>query len=164
MVSSIDLECPCCESVYTLTSEEANVLILYQCPECRQYSAYLAGHMIMLDKDIMDKGAYIERRSYIIKALQLWTCRFADNILRNVSKVINVNVDVGLRDTDLHDPSFMQGVEKTSKLSAPEFTPTVLWADAPPITDKEIQDFVSIDLNLIDRKHYFDRFFSDRND
>ena len=164
MVSSLIVRCPVCETVYKLSTEDLNVLLLFRCNECGQYNVYVSGHVLMLDKNIMDKGTESEKRRHLIGILQNWACEFAGNVLKNVNRVIDVNMDAGLRISDSwnFDPCD-EGGEETEGSPASRMHPTILWGDAPEITKEEVSDFISIDLELIDREWYFNRFFGSRN-
>ena len=164
MLSFLQVECAACEAVYTLSTEELNILVLFQCFGCGQHNVYVSGHVLALDNDIMEHGAKMERQRHIIENLQLWACNFAGNVLRNVNKVIDINVDAKFRRSDSwnHNPLEREG-DGSNELPASQLHPTVVWVDAPKITDEEVRDFINIDLNLIDRKSYFNRFFGGHN-
>ena len=160
MLFSLHVKCPLCESMYTLSIKELNVIVLFRCNECDQHNMYVCGQVIMLDTDIMVQGTDIEKRCHVLEILQLWARDFADNVSRNVNRVIDVNVDAGLRNSGSWESTPVEKkAEAARERPASRRHPTVLWMDAPKITDEEVHDFISIDLNLIDRNRYFNRFF-----
>lgn len=164
MISFLQVECAACEAVYTLSTEELNVLVLFQCLGCGQHNVYVSGYVLALDNDIMEHGTEIERKRHIIESLQLWACNYAGNVLRNVNKVIDVNVNAKLRRSDYRNHNFLEkGREESNEISGPRHHPSIVWLDAPQITDDEVRDFINIDLKLIDRKCYFNKFFGRRN-
>ena len=164
MPSFLNMKCPKCESVYTLLIEELNVVVLFQCSDCNQNSLYIAGHVIALDDDTIDKGIEDDKKRHIIETLQVFACEFAGNVLKNVNRVINVNVNVGFGEGG-HEEAMQHEdeAEQLKELPAVRMNPTVRWHDAPNICRGEIHDFVRIDLNLIDNKCYFEKVFGDKN-
>jgi hypothetical protein len=156
------MKCPKCDSVYTLLIEELNVMVLFKCSDCGQNSLYIAGNVIALDDDMIDEGLEDEKKRHIIETLQVFACEFAGNVLKNVNRVINVNVDVGMGEGGHDDMLQPEGeAEQMKELPAVRMYPTVRWQDAPNIESGEIQDFVRIDLNLIDDKSYFEKVFGE---
>jgi len=163
MLSSLNLRCSSCDSMYTLSVEDLKVLALFRCDHCGQYNAYISGHILVLDEDIMDNGTKMERQGHVIEVVQDWARGFADNILAKVNSVIDVNVDIDLPISDSCDFGPLSKGEEAEKLSTSNLHPTILWVDAPAITKEEVRDFIRIDLNLVSRKRYFDRFFGGRS-
>ena len=164
MQSSLNIRCSACDSMYTLSSEELNVLALFKCYSCGEYNAYISGHVLPLDKNIMEKGTEPERRQHVIEILQLWACEFAGNVLGNVEKVIDINVNAGLRISDACEFAPLDEEDKNAdKPPLYQLHPTILWEDAPEITRDEVRDFINIDLNLIDSEQYFNKFFGRLN-
>jgi hypothetical protein len=156
------MKCPKCDSLYTLLIEELNVVVLFKCSDCGQNSLYVAGHVIALNDDMIDEGPEGEKQRHIIETLQVFACEFAGNVLKNVNRVINVNVDVEFGEGGREDV-LVQDAELEPETTLPEtqIQPSVRWPDAPTIRSGEIRDFVRIDLNLIDNMWYFDKVFGD---
>lgn len=160
MPSFLNMRCPKCDSLYTLLIEELNVVVLFKCTDCDQNSIYVAGHIIALNDDMMDGDIDGDKQRHVVETLQLFACKFAGNVLKNVNRVINVNVDVELGEAGA--PELVQQettAEPAKELQEARFHPSVRWADAPDIAPAEIRDFVRIDLNLIDNKWYFEKVF-----
>ncbi len=160
MPSFLNMRCPKCDSLYTLLIEELNVVVLFRCTDCGQNSIYVAGHVIALNDDMMDGDIDGDKQRHIVETLQLFACKFAGNVLKNVNRVINVNVDVELGETG--NPELVQHeaeAEPAKQLPRARYHPSVRWADAPIIGLEEIRDFVRIDLHLIDNKWYFEKVF-----
>lgn len=160
MPSFLNMECPACGSVYTLSIEKLNILVLFECFECGQHNVYFAGHILMLDQDIMGEGTEREKLRHIVETIQLKACEFAGNVLKNVDRVINVNVEVDLMDAGPRNIMLhREEVEGERELSQPRLRPSVLHPDAHGISVDEVRDFVRIDLHLIDKRCHFDKFF-----
>ena len=163
MPSLSNVKCSACESMYTLSIREMSALVLFQCLECGEHNLYVSGDVLLLNADIMDHGTEMERRSHVIEIFQLWASEYARGVLMDVNRVIDVGADADDRNSDswISVPLRKEG-DATRGLPASQIHSPIPWTDAPGITDEEVRDFVSIDLNLIDKKCYFDRFFGPR--
>jgi Zn ribbon nucleic-acid-binding protein len=170
MLSFINMKCPACESVYTLSVEELNIVLLFKCYECGQHNVYVAGNVLALDQEKMTEGTDEEKKKHIVETVQLFACEFAGNVFGNIDRIINVNVEVdlekqGRRKKRRVKRKSMQRKEisGTQEIHGSRPLPSVTCKNAPEITEEEVRDFVKIDLNLIDKKSHFDRFFSGKN-
>jgi hypothetical protein len=162
MLSFLNMKCSQCESVYTLSVEELNIILLFKCFECEQHNLYVAGHVLGLDQQVMNEGTEQEKRRHVVETVQLFACEFAGNVLSNVDRVINVNVEIDLQEAGRRKGKRIKRKTKRRKeISGPQLSPSVQHANAPEISFEEVRDFVKIDLNLIDQKWYFERFFGD---
>lgn len=160
MPSFLNMRCPKCDSLYTLLIEELNVVVLFRCTDCGQNSIYVAGNVIALNDDMMGGDIDGDKQRHIVETLQLFACKFAGNVLKNVNRVINVNVDVELGEGGKQELMHSDAApEQAKELTGDRYCPSVRWVDAPDIGRDEIRDFVRIDLNLIDNKWYFEKVF-----
>jgi len=165
MPSFLNMKCPECDSLYTLLIEELNVVVLFKCADCGQNSLYVAGNVIALDDDMIDEGIEGDKQRHIVETLQLFACEFAGNVLKNVKRVINVNVNVELGEGGHQEMKQVDcATEQTKELPAAQLQPSACWLDAPDICAEEIRDFVRIDLNLIDNKCYFEKVFGNKTE
>ncbi|UCD57607.1 MAG: hypothetical protein JSV16_00420 [Candidatus Hydrogenedentota bacterium] len=162
MLSFLNIRCPTCESLYTLSVEELNVLLLFRCQECGQYNMYVTGRVLMLDKDVMDNGTEREKRRHIIEIIQLNAREVAGNVLKNIDKILDVNVGIDLLE---QDPATCveRESERMGEVLQSGVRPSIRRVDAPLISVGEVRDFVNIDLNLIDKRRHFDRYFGGNN-
>jgi hypothetical protein len=148
--------------VYTLSIKELNIVVLFQCSDCKQYNAYVAGHVLTLDSEIMSRGDSEQRRRHVVESLQLWACEFAGNVLKNVERVVDVNMELDLKaDNSLNFIEEMEAGE--AALETLKMLPSKKPSDAPAITDEEMRDFICIDLNLIDKTKYFKKIFGNKS-
>ena len=170
MLSFINMKCPACESVYTLSVEELNIVLLFKCYECGQHNVYVAGNVLQLDQKIMTEGTDEEKKKHIVETVQLFACEFAVNVFGNIDRIINVNVEVDLgqgrrkrrrvKRKSMQRKEISGGQEIHGEIRP---SPSITHKNAPEISAEELRDFVKIDLNLIDKKWYFDKFFSVKN-
>lgn len=168
MLSFLNMECPACEAEYTLSIEELNVMVLFKCFDCGQANMYVAGNIIGLDSEIMESGTEADKKRHIVETAQTFVCEFAGNVLQNVDRVIDVNMETAM-ETEL-SPVARRRKEKHEKKAALKdemdenrVEPSIVAADALPITRKEMDDFRRIDLHLIDKEDFFNRHFGSQN-
>ncbi|GAB4345584.1 MAG: hypothetical protein Kow0099_25960 [Candidatus Abyssubacteria bacterium] len=156
MLSFMNMKCPTCESVYTLSIEELSVAVLFKCFECGQHNLYIAGHVLSLDPEIMTDGTEDEKIDHIVDKVETFGSEFAEDAFSKVERMVNVNVEV-----EMEKDGHPKKKRKKKKAGRRERTlqPSVRRANAPAISPEEIRDFLNIDLNLIDKKWFFDKHF-----
>ncbi len=164
MLSFINMKCSACEAVYTLSIEQLNIVLLFKCYECGQHNAYVAGNILELDQEIMTEGSDAEKRKHIVETVQEFVCEFSENVFANIDRMINVNVEIEMEEPRRRRRKRMKEKSESAKeIPGHQPVPSVQQVDAPEITADDVKDFVKIDLNLIDKKHYFDKFFGSNN-
>lgn len=164
MLSFLNMECPACGSEYTLSIEELNVMVLFTCFECGQNNVYVAGHVIELDQDTIDNGAEKEKRRHIIEKVQSFAMEFAGNVIGNVDRIINVNMEAKLPEKDRRKKkNRKKKANRKRQISGPQLLPSIELVNSSEISSQEMSDFRRIDLQLIDKKEFFDRFFGGEN-
>ena len=160
MPSLSNVKCSACGSIHTLSIKEMSALVLFKCLECGEHNLYVSGDVLLLNGDVMDHGTEMDRRSHVIEIFQLWASEYARGVLMDVNRVIDVSADADAWNSDAWDSvPFRKEADVTGGLPAPQAHSSKLRTDAPGITDEDVRDFIDIDLNLIDKKCYFDRFF-----
>lgn len=160
MLSFINMECPECGAEYTLSIEELNIIVLFKCFECEQHNMYVAGHLLKLDPEIMQIGTEKEKKRHIVETAQLFALEFAGNVIENVDRIINVNMETEIPETSR--PKKKKRKKKAARekeIQGARLSPSIKLENTREITSKEVKDFKRIDLELIDRKEYFDHFF-----
>jgi len=164
MLSFLNMECVSCAAEYTLSIEELNVMVLFKCFECGRHHVYVAGHVLELDDRIMETGTDEEKRLHIVETTQTFACEFAGNVIGNVDRVVNVNVEADLPPTRRRKKKGRKAKRGAKKrLAGRRLSPSIKLVDAPEISSQEVRDFKRIDLELIDKKAFFDRFFGRSN-
>jgi hypothetical protein len=161
MLSFINMKCSACDAVYTLSIEQLNIVLLFKCYECGQHNIYVAGNILELDQKVMTEGTDAEKRKHIVETVQDFASAFAENVFANIDRMINVNVEIEMEETRRRRKRRMKEKSESAKeLTGRTPVPSIKQLDAPQITAEEVKDFLKIDLNLIDKKCYFDKFFS----
>lgn len=160
MLSFLNMKCTACESVYTLSIEELNIVVLFKCFECGQHNMYIAGHVRQLDQQIMTEGTDEEKRNHVLEAVQQFALEFSCDVMDKIGRVVNVNVEIDLPDGGRRKPKrIRKRAVRAKEISGRRIAPSVQQTDAPKISHDDVRDFVKIDLNLIDKKLYFNKFF-----
>jgi len=160
MLSFINMKCSACESVYTLLIEQLNIVLLFKCYECGQHNVYVAGNILELDQQIMTEGTDAQKRKHIVNTVQCFAGKFAENVFGHIDRMVNVNVDIEMVESRRRRRKRMTEKPQPAKeIASARPVPSIKQMDAPEISADEVKDFVKIDLNLIDKKHYFDKFF-----
>ncbi|MBI4832460.1 MAG: hypothetical protein HY801_13115 [Candidatus Lindowbacteria bacterium] len=160
MLSFLNMKCCSCESVYTLSIEELNIVVLFKCFECGHHNMYIAGHVLPLDEQIMTEGTDEEKGAHVFEGVQQFAFDFAYDVMDKVSRIVNVNVEIDLPDSGRRKPKRIKKKARAAKeISGRRVSPSVQRSDAPQISTDEVRDFVKIDLNLIDKQRYFNKFF-----
>ena len=137
MLSLVEIECPHCEAKGQVLLPPLGTIIFGPCPSCNEIVALFAGSVIPLDKKVMTYGTSAEKREHLLEQLD---------------EMLHEQLD------QMFSDGFSDG-EEQAQGSNKEISPSIVKGIASPISDQEAQDFCSIDLNLIDRKGFFDRIF-----
>jgi hypothetical protein len=108
----------------------------------------------------MTEGTDAQKRKHIVEMVQDFASEYAENVFAHIDRMINVNVDMEIEEPRRRRRKRMkEKAESAKQITGSTCAPSVVQVDAPQITDSEVKDFVKIDLNLIDKKRYFDKFF-----
>ena len=160
-MSYLNVRCTVCGSKYTLMTEELNVLAFFKCSECDQHSVYVCGKVMLLNQDIMEKGTDEEKFEHVLGVTQEMADKLSENVLGSFDRIIDVNSTISLpeiKDRIEEQPNREVKAEE-EKESQPTLVPSIVSEDASKISAQDIRDFVGIDLNLIDKKSYFEKIF-----
>jgi len=112
----------------------------------------------------METGTDKEKRRHIVETTQTFACEFAGNVIGNVDRVVDVNVEADLPPTRRRKKKGRKAKGGAKKgLAGRQLSPSIKLVDAPEISSQEVRDFKRIDLELIDKKAFFDRFFGRSN-
>lgn len=159
-MSHLDIRCSACGGLYTLITTELNILVLFQCSKCGQNNAYAAGHVILLDQDIMSEGTEVEKQQHVLEMVQQMAFEFAQDVLGNLDTILNINAKIDVPGAGDHiEASSGWKVETDEKSCEPGLLPSIKSEDASEISEEEVRDFVNIDLRLIDDKRHFEKVF-----
>jgi len=145
----IFVTCPYCKSSGYISAPPVNTILMGPCPICREPVALYNSKVIGLRKKVLGEGNWGER----IQSL-------ARIIMEYINSQNGPMDDVGLERIirEAEEKIFQENAKPEDSLSG-AVSPSVRNPEALPITNEEIHDFLKIDLNLLSKKDYFDRFF-----
>jgi hypothetical protein len=146
-------------------TSELNVLVLFECSTCGQSNAYAAGRVIKLDHEIMNDGSEEEKQQHVLEVVQKSAVALALNVLGNLDTIININAKISVPEAGGHIETSSGWTAETTESEENSFRQHMLPSTSQEFSDissEEVRDFVAIDLNLIDDKEYFEKFFGDQ--
>ncbi len=100
----------------------------------------------------MLEGTEKDKQRHIVETAQTFALEFAGNVIGNVDRVINVNMEIDLPQKRRRRKKLNKGKAAAKKrLTGRRPSPSIRLANAPGIS--------RIDLELIDKKEFFEKFF-----
>jgi len=155
MLSLIEVKCPHCGAQGQIMLPPLGAIIVGPCPECQGMVVVFCGRVMPLDKDVMTQGSPEERQEHLMGVLNVFLHERVKRLFTSTASAEAPEPDAPIQHTrdDLgehHDESILQRPGAIS-------IPGKLRND--PITDDEINNFVNIDLKLIDNVNYFRAVF-----
>ncbi len=129
----MQIRCPNCGEQKSIDVASRRSVAVAVCLNCGEVMVIYKQCAVSLDRCILAHGSTEEKRRHV-----------AAMILEFVRHDRSLNVP---DQAHSHSPC-LEIVERQRTMS-----------ELPPINDREVEDFCRIDLNLIDKKGYFDRIF-----
>ncbi len=149
MLSVIEVKCPHCGALGQVMLPPMGSIIVGPCPRCEELVVLFEGRIFPLDKNIMLYGTPEKKREHLLDALM----RF---LKERVDDLITESVTQSKRSKTQHS---IIGTPALHREKQDPAAPSVRSEESGPITRGEVKDFVSIDLNLVGKKEYFERVF-----
>ena len=143
MFPVIEVQCPYCKATGQIMTPPLGSIIVGPCPRCNEMVLLFDGAVMQLDKDIIAEGAPEEKKQHLLETILDMAAGKIDELLENG--------ELGAEPTN--------GDSGQKKKSGRRLRPSIRNKSAPYISRGDIQDFVNIDLHLIDSKGYFDKVF-----
>ena len=132
-----DVSCPHCGHEHSLGNDVPNdVVVVMPCPECQNLIVLFRHRAIGLDREILEGGSHEERRDHIAEVL----VNNRNAIAEGIAELLEAGIP--WRGGESGDDS--------GDDDAPE---------KGPISEKEIDKFLQVDLDRIDDAGYFRRNF-----
>ena len=175
----IEVQCPFCKARGQIVTPPLGAIIVGPCPRCNELVLLFCGAVLPLDKDIILQATPDEKKSHLTDTImELVVNRIeelVDNAEGSTDEPLIETDDVIAEAVELAEEAVAEAedaVAEAGAASVPAVTaeaptesarvPSVA-TDGPvtAITDQEVQDFLNIDLHLIDRKQHFDRVFGE---
>lgn len=149
MLSLVEVKCPHCQMRGQVMVPPMGALVLGPCPQCHELLVVFCGRVLPLDKEVMMYGDNGEKHAHLMDVLTAFLDERVQQLLENSPELSDeIRKQVGqVSDTEL--PAQHEEV--------PEIGP----APQLGIGQHELEQFVNVDLKLLDDKEYFKAVFGD---
>lgn len=151
MISLIDVECPHCGTQGQIMVPPVGSIIIGPCPKCAELVVVFCGQVLALDKAIMTSSDIADRREHLLGVLT----QFLGNRIATL-----LTEDFVVDEAPVPNPSDFESLELDDSImsvAAPNPEPD---ANAEEhITQSEVEQFMDVDLKLLDNRAYFNSVF-----
>ncbi len=122
-------------------------IIIGPCPQCNELVVVFCGHVLALDRGIMENGSTDDRREHLLSVL---TEFLHDRIAKLLSD-----------DAEMVDGELAEGAaeEYGAPTAGDAFADEKPASEKSPISQTEFERFTDVDLKLLDNKAYFKSVF-----
>ena len=156
-MSHVEIHCPHCGATGRVDNDTQSPFMMGRCPVCSGYVVYFCGASLALDEDMIDSHSLVTVRDHILARIDEFLEERLTEFLEEYADEFHIaSISAAPQEQELTFEPVSQP-EFPSAVSAPS-TPSAE-AVQPAITDAEVEDFLRIDLNLIDRSWYFEKHF-----
>lgn len=159
MLSLIEVKCPHCGAQGQIMLPPLGAIIIGPCPECEGMVVVFCGRVLPLEKEVMVEGSVEEKRDHLMGVL---TTFLQDRIERLFEQAQAAAEQAANEDEDEdNEPEFGIDEDEEEREQRTAALPEALGANRiiVPITDDELQNFVDVDLKLLDNRDYFKAVF-----
>ncbi len=158
MLSLIEVQCPHCGARGQIMMPPVGAIIIGPCPQCSELVVVFCGHVLPLDKQIMESGALEERREHLLSVLM-------EFLQDRIGKLMSEEAEAAeSEESSSEDETFATAEERQSAVPSGG-APASLTDESKrareltPISKTEMERFATIDLKLLDNKAYFKSVF-----
>jgi phage FluMu protein Com len=142
MLSVIEVKCPHCGAVGQIIVPPLGQITIGPCPRCQELVVLFEGRVFPLDKETMIYGTAQQKRKHLSSTL-------TQHLKEQVAELIP-------DDHELDGLPFTAEKKKRRKRKA---KPSLRHPQEHGISRREKEDFLRIDIPLLSKKKYFERFF-----
>nr|ACS15393.1 myosin heavy chain [uncultured bacterium FLS12] len=147
MLSLISVKCPHCGARGQIMVPPIGSIIVGPCPECHELVVIFNGAVLPLDKEIMVRGDEEQRCNHLMQALATY---LEARIAQVVDELTHTDDDEETVGREVGEPELEDMAEpELALVEAPEDT----------ITEDELNQFINVDLKLLDNPDYFKAIF-----
>lgn len=147
----IRVTCPYCKSSGYIAPPPSQTILMGPCPICGEPVALYNGKVIGLKKKLLGAGDPGEKIQSLARVIM-------EYINSHAGPVDEKGIERFIRDAGDHAGEKGEYEESASEFVA-NVSPSIRNPVASPITAEEVDDFLRIDLQLLDKKEYFDKHF-----
>ena len=142
MLSLIEVKCPHCGARGQIMLPPIGSIIIGPCPECQELVIVFCGRVLALEKDIMLRGSFDEKREHMMEVL-------TEFLRERIDKLI-------VEEAEMREKA-ARGEEAPTE-SEPEQAAAESSARSA-ISQEEMDAFKNMELPLIDDKDAFEKIF-----
>ncbi len=143
--------CPYCKSSGYIAPPPPQTILMGPCPICAEPVALYNGKVIGLKKQLRGIGYSGDKIQSLARVIMDYIGSQAGPVDEKGIEHIIQGVEEHISRSKDHD-----GAESEPTLKV---SPSVRNPVAPPITAEEVEDFLRIDMHLLDKKEYFEKHF-----
>lgn len=172
----VDIECPHCGAVGHVEDAPKSPCLMGRCPVCGGHVLYFCGTVLPLDEDVIESHSLASIRDHIMNQID----EFLEDRVTMFLEAYAGEFGIDLRaegsgsaaatsggavasrleaEVDDEDGDEEYEIEVTLEEDEDGVEPSVRHPERGAITNDEVRDFVEIDLQLIDRAWYFEKYF-----
>jgi hypothetical protein len=145
----IRVTCPYCKSSGYITPPPPTTILMGPCPMCGEPVALYNNRVIGLRRKALGEGNFGERIQSLARIIMEYINSQGGPIDEGgLERIIREAEDQIAEEADSCEVKHLPGV-----------VPSIRNPEALPITAEEVEDFLRIDLMLLSKKDYFDKFF-----
>jgi hypothetical protein len=149
MISLIDVECPHCGTNGQIMVPPVGSIIIGPCPICSELVVVFCGQVLALDKTIMKCDDISDRREHLLGVLNNF---LQDRISMLLTEDFVVDESPVAEPKEFKDiPLEEESMSLSNLVSENE--------DEGTITQGEVDQFMDVDLKLLDNRSYFNSVF-----
>ena len=146
MNSLLEVQCPHCNAKGQIEVPPVGAVIIGPCPHCQEYVVVFCGQTLALDKTLMTDAPIDERREHLLGVMNDFLRERISSLLTEEMGIESVSPVDDLSDFDADEDSF-------------EFTEIVDAKIDAEISQTEVDQFMDVDLKLLDNRAYFNSVF-----
>jgi len=161
MLSLIEVQCPHCGARGQIMMPPVGAIIIGPCPQCNELVVVFCGHVLPLDKQIMESGNLDERREHLLSVLMEFLQDRIGKLMSEEAEAANSGGSDSEAEDEADEPDAapVGGAVPASSGAGALSDEQKRDGALTPITQSELERFASIDLKLLDNGAYFKSVF-----
>jgi hypothetical protein len=144
MLSLVEVKCPHCGAKGQIVMPPLGAIIIGPCPKCEELLIVFCGQVLPLDKEIVMHGSPRDKHEHLMGVLTDFLEERVADLVRQTTPDADDESDWS---PSVDDPEL--GLDGSEHPATAE----------EDISQKEVEQFVNVDLNLIDNRDYFRAVF-----
>lgn len=146
MLSLIEVQCPHCGARGQIMVPPVGAIIIGPCPQCDELVVVFCGHVLPLEKQVMESESIDEKREHLLGVL-------TEFLQDRIYKLLTEEGEAGAESDVATEQS--EASEEAGPLSDDDKRGGAM----SPISQSEFDQFTDVDLKLLDNRAYFKSVF-----